>query len=87
VTGMTCGHCAAAVTEELTALPGVSEVSVDLTAPGAPWNANYRASAQNSSLPPALHELDDALAAVRTFLAPLLTDSITAGQWNPFDQA
>ncbi len=34
VTGMTCGHCAAAVTEELTALPGVSEVSVDLAAGG-----------------------------------------------------
>ncbi len=34
VTGMTCGHCATAVTEELTALPGVSEVSVDLAAGG-----------------------------------------------------
>jgi len=30
---MTCGHCAAAVTEELTALPGVSHVTIDL-APG-----------------------------------------------------
>ncbi|GFG67719.1 hypothetical protein MKUB_52090 [Mycobacterium kubicae] len=30
VTGMTCGHCVQAVTEELTALPGVSAVSVDL---------------------------------------------------------
>jgi copper chaperone CopZ len=30
VTGMTCGHCAAAVTGELTQLPGVREVSVDL---------------------------------------------------------
>ncbi len=30
-----CGrHCAAAVTEELTALPGVTEVSVDLAAGG-----------------------------------------------------
>ena len=34
VTGMTCGHCAAAVTEELTKLPGVREVSIDLNAGG-----------------------------------------------------
>jgi len=30
VTGMTCGHCVAAVTEELTRLPGVRDVAVDL---------------------------------------------------------
>ena len=30
VTGMTCGHCVAAVTEELSALDGVSAVAVDL---------------------------------------------------------
>lgn len=30
VTGMTCGHCAASVTEELTELEGVSDVAVDL---------------------------------------------------------
>lgn len=30
VTGMTCEHCVASVTEELTALPGVTDVSVDL---------------------------------------------------------
>jgi len=34
VSGMTCGHCTAAVTEELTKLPGVREVSIDLTAGG-----------------------------------------------------
>jgi len=34
VTGMTCGHCAGAVTDELTALPGVTEVNVDLAAGG-----------------------------------------------------
>lgn len=34
VDGMTCGHCVAAVTEEISAIPGVSEVSVDLV-PGA----------------------------------------------------
>jgi copper chaperone CopZ len=30
VTGMTCGHCAQAVTGELSALPGVADVQVDL---------------------------------------------------------
>lgn len=30
VTGMTCGHCVASVTEEVSALPGVSDVQVDL---------------------------------------------------------
>lgn len=30
VTGMTCDHCVAAVTGELTRLPGVQAVSVDL---------------------------------------------------------
>lgn len=34
VTGMTCEHCVGAVTEELTALEGVSAVSVDLVAGG-----------------------------------------------------
>lgn len=29
VTGMTCGHCADAVTTELTRLPGVHDVRVD----------------------------------------------------------
>ena len=31
VPGMTCGHCVNAVTSELTAVAGVTEVSVDLT--------------------------------------------------------
>jgi copper chaperone len=34
VTGMTCGHCVQAVTDEVSALPGVKAVSVEL-APGA----------------------------------------------------
>ena len=32
VLGMTCDHCARSVTEEVSALPGVSEVQVDLAA-------------------------------------------------------
>jgi copper chaperone len=31
VTGMTCQHCVASVTEELSELDGVTEVAVDLT--------------------------------------------------------
>jgi copper chaperone len=30
VVGMTCSHCVNAVTEEVSALPGVTEVDVDL---------------------------------------------------------
>ena len=30
VTGMTCGHCAASVSEEIRAIGGVSDVSVDV---------------------------------------------------------
>jgi copper chaperone CopZ len=30
VTGMTCAHCAAAVTEELSQVPGVQTVEVDV---------------------------------------------------------
>ena len=32
VTGMTCGHCASAVTEELTKISGVAAVRVDVPA-------------------------------------------------------
>ena len=35
VSGMTCGHCAGAVTSELTALDGVTDVQVELVAGGA----------------------------------------------------
>jgi copper chaperone len=34
VAGMTCGHCASAVAQELKVLPGVSNVRVDLVAGG-----------------------------------------------------
>ena len=34
VTGMTCEHCVQAVTEELTALDGVTAVTIDLAAGG-----------------------------------------------------
>jgi copper chaperone CopZ len=34
VRGMTCGHCVNAVTEELTGVPGVHDVEIDLEAGG-----------------------------------------------------
>jgi copper chaperone CopZ len=34
VSGMTCAHCTAAVTEELSKLTGVQEVSIDLNTGG-----------------------------------------------------
>ena len=34
VTGMTCGHCISAVSDEIKQLPGVSDVEVDLVAGG-----------------------------------------------------
>jgi copper chaperone CopZ len=35
VDGMTCGHCVAAVTSELSALPGVADVAIQLTVGGS----------------------------------------------------
>jgi len=34
VTGMTCGHCVKAVKDEISALPGVTEVEVGLVSGG-----------------------------------------------------
>ena len=34
VSGMTCGHCVAAVTEEISKLDGVKDVAVELVAGG-----------------------------------------------------
>jgi copper chaperone CopZ len=34
VTGMTCGHCVSAVTEEVSQVPGVAAVDVDLESGG-----------------------------------------------------
>jgi copper chaperone CopZ len=35
VDGMTCGHCVSAVTSELSALPGVHDVAIQLTVGGS----------------------------------------------------
>lgn len=34
VTGLTCGHCAAAITDEVSEITGVSNVNVDLNVGG-----------------------------------------------------
>jgi len=34
IEGMTCGHCVHSVTEEVTALPGVNDVKIDLVTGG-----------------------------------------------------
>ena len=34
VTGMTCGHCVNSVTEEVSQVPGVTDVAVDLASGG-----------------------------------------------------
>ena len=54
VTGMTCGHCVHAVTEELTALSAVTAVHVDLV-PGGTSTVTV-----TSTTPP---PEDDAIAA------------------------
>ena len=36
VSGMTCGHCVSSVTEELSEIPGVTSVDVDLHAAARP---------------------------------------------------
>ena len=35
VTGLTCGHCVSAVTDELQSLPGVTAVDIDLVVGGS----------------------------------------------------
>jgi copper chaperone CopZ len=44
VTGMTCGHCVVAVTDEVNALPGVEGVTVELR-PGATSTVSVASSA------------------------------------------
>jgi copper chaperone len=41
VEGMTCGHCVAAVTEELSKLKGVSHVDADLTSGRVTIESNH----------------------------------------------
>lgn len=66
VTGMTCQHCVAAVTEELTALDDVSAVSVDLVAGGTSTvTIDSRSPLDSATVAEAVDEAGYALAGVR----------------------
>ena len=60
VTGMTCGHCASAVTVELKALDGVTGVDVDLVAGGTSTvTVTSQAPLEDSQVAAALEEAGD----------------------------
>jgi copper chaperone len=63
VLGMTCGHCAGAVTEELTAVDGVTSVDVDLV-PGGTSRVHVRSASplERSVVAAAVDEAGYALA-------------------------
>jgi copper chaperone len=44
VKGMSCGHCAAAVTQALTGLPGITAVQVDLASGRVTYQSQGQAS-------------------------------------------
>lgn len=45
VTGMTCGHCVASVTEEVSEIEGVSDVQVDLATGSVTVTSEHELSA------------------------------------------
>ena len=60
VDGLTCAHCVSAVTSELTALDGVRDVSVDLTAGGTSTvNVTSAAPLSDEQVAAALDEAGD----------------------------
>jgi copper chaperone CopZ len=65
VSGMTCGHCVSAVTEELSKLDGVTAVDIDLVAGGTSpvhvsSDAPLDAAAVRAAVDEAGYELADA---------------------------
>jgi copper chaperone len=63
VKGMSCGHCAAAVTKALEALPGVSQVQIDLATGRVTFESD-------SPIPP--EELSRAITAAGYEFAPVM---------------
>jgi copper chaperone CopZ len=60
VSGMTCEHCASAVTSELQELPGVTAVAVDLVAGGvSPVTVTSLEPVDDASVATALDEAGD----------------------------
>lgn len=51
--------------------------------PGPGWPEAFGALAEQVSLPADLRQIEDALAYVGRCLNPVLSNKITAGQWNP----
>ena len=54
VVGMTCGHCVSAVTEEVSSIPGVTGVDVDLASGGLTVTSD--ASVEESAVRAAVEE-------------------------------
>ena len=66
VVGMTCGHCVHAVTEEVKALDGVTDVAVDLVAGGTSQvTVTSAAPLSRDDVAAAVDEAGYALAASR----------------------
>ena len=66
VTGMTCGHCAQSVTEEISGIDGVTSVDVDLVAGGtSPVTVTSQAPLAQDALRAAVAEAGYELTAVR----------------------
>ena len=61
VVGMTCGHCVSAVTEEVSAVPGVTTVHVDLSSGGL--TVTSTAPLDESAVRAAVEEAGYAVAA------------------------
>jgi copper chaperone len=61
VVGMTCGHCVSAVTEEVSSLPGVSAVDVDLASGDVTVTSEHEldAAAVRAAVDEAGYELAD----------------------------
>ena len=69
VDGMTCGHCVRAVTEELSALPGVSDVAVELVTGGSsPVTVTSDAPLDDAAVEAAVAEAGYAVTPGRSLL-------------------
>ena len=64
ITGMTCGHCVSAVQSELSALPGVETVDVDLV------NGGTSTATISSSAPLGADSIDAAVAEAGYTVVP-----------------
>ncbi|MBO9568834.1 MAG: heavy-metal-associated domain-containing protein [Cellulomonas iranensis] len=69
VDGMTCGNCVKHVTEELTALPGVTDVTVELVSGGAsPVTVTSDAPLDDAAVAAAVEEAGYAVTPARSLL-------------------